>query len=100
MSRVVEFQNGRIVIDPAVCNGRPTVRGKRITVQTILKFLGAGDTGADILAEYSMLEPADIRACLLFAGQLMNQRYELVASQAKMMPGPIARCGIMPVPTT
>ena len=78
MSPTVEFLNGRIVIDPAVCNGRPTLRGKRITVQTILEYLGAGDTESEILAEYPTLESADIRACLMFAGQLMNQRYELV----------------------
>ncbi len=78
MKQAIAFMNDRIVIDPAVCNGRPTLRGKRITVQTILEYLGAGDTEADILAEYPMLEPADIRACLLFAGRLMNQRYDLV----------------------
>jgi len=78
MSQRAEFMNGRIVIDPSVCNGCPTIRGKRITVQTILEYLGAGDKEEDILAEYPMLEPADIRACLMFAGQLMTQRYDLV----------------------
>ena len=34
----------RILIDPNICNGRPTIRGTRITVQTILEFLGAGDS--------------------------------------------------------
>lgn len=78
MDASVTFLNGRIVIDPAVCNGRPTLRGKRITVQSVLEYLGAGDTEADILSEYPTLEPEDIRACLMFAGQLMNQRYDLV----------------------
>ncbi len=78
MNQSITYLNGRIVIDPAVCNGRPTLCGKRITVQTVLEYLGAGDTEADILAEYPMLESADIRACLMFAGQLMNQRYDLV----------------------
>lgn len=72
------FVQGRIVIDPDVCNGRPTVRGKRITVQSILEYLGAGDSEADILAEYPMLEAEDIRACLAFAGQLMAQRYDIL----------------------
>ena len=35
---------GRIVIDPNICNGRPTVRGTRITAQTVLEFLAAGDS--------------------------------------------------------
>jgi len=78
MTNPVEFLNGRIVINPDVCNGRPTIRGKRITVQSVLEYLGSGDSVADILAEYPMLEPEDIRACLMFAGQLMNQRYDLV----------------------
>lgn len=78
MNKPVEFLNGRIVLNSEVCNGRPTIRGKRITVQTILEYLGAGDSEADILAEYPTLEPEDIRACLMFAGQLLNQRYDLV----------------------
>jgi len=31
----------RITIDPAICNGKPTIRGMRITVQTVLEYLGA-----------------------------------------------------------
>jgi uncharacterized protein (DUF433 family) len=45
----LEFLDGRITIDPAVCNGKPTIRGKRITVQTVLEFLGAGETEEKIL---------------------------------------------------
>ena len=39
----------RIVIDPEICNGRPVVRGTRITAQTVLEFLGAGDSVEDVL---------------------------------------------------
>ena len=46
----------RIVVDPDICNGRPTVRGTRITVQTVLEFLGAGDSVEELLAEY----PSDL----------------------------------------
>ncbi len=42
----------RIQIDPDICNGRPVVRGTRITVQTVLEFLGAGDSTEDLLAAY------------------------------------------------
>jgi len=53
-----------IVIEPAVCNGRPVVRGTRITVQTILEFLGAGDSIEDVLEEYPSLSREDVLACL------------------------------------
>jgi len=56
----------RITIDPQLCNGKPTIRGKRITVQTILEFLSAGDTAEDILYQYPSLEAQDIEACLRF----------------------------------
>ena len=34
----------RISIVPDACNGRPIITGTRISVQTILEFLGAGDS--------------------------------------------------------
>jgi uncharacterized protein (DUF433 family) len=42
----------RITLNPDICNGRPVVRGTRITVQTVLEFLAAGDSVDDVLAEY------------------------------------------------
>jgi len=65
----------RITIDPDLCNGRPTVRGKRISVQTVLELLGAGDSREEILDQYPSLEPADIDACLAFAANLMGHQY-------------------------
>jgi uncharacterized protein (DUF433 family) len=53
----------RITIDPEICNGRPVVRGTRIAVQTILEFLGAGDSVEDILEEYPALTREDVQAC-------------------------------------
>ena len=79
MSTVLSFLDGRITINPDICNGRPTIRGQRIAVQTVLEFLGAGDGEAEILEQYPSLEPDDIRACLRFAAELMNRRYDLAA---------------------
>ena len=67
----------RITIDEKICNGKPVIRGQRITAQTILEFLGAGDKPEDILKHYPTLEPDDIRACLLFASQLMGHNYTI-----------------------
>jgi uncharacterized protein (DUF433 family) len=57
----------RITQDPALCNGKPTLRGKRITVETVLEFLRAGESREEILRQYPSLEDADIDACLAFA---------------------------------
>lgn len=65
----------RITIDPAICNGKPTIRGKRITVNTILEFLSAGDSYEEILNNYPGLEEDDIKACLRFAAELLNKHF-------------------------
>jgi uncharacterized protein (DUF433 family) len=77
--RVMEYLIDRITIDSSVCSGKPTIRGKRITVQTILEYLSAGDSKEDILYQYPSLELEDINACLRFAAQLMNHQYSIKA---------------------
>ncbi|MBI5692842.1 MAG: DUF433 domain-containing protein [Verrucomicrobia bacterium] len=68
----------RITIQPDVCNGRPIVRGTRITVQTVLEFLAAGDSVEDLLEEYPALTRADVQACLDYASRLMANHYSVV----------------------
>jgi uncharacterized protein (DUF433 family) len=65
-TRLEDAVAGRITIDPDICNGKPTIRGKRITVQTILEFLSAGEDREEILRQYPSLEEEDIDACLAF----------------------------------
>jgi uncharacterized protein (DUF433 family) len=69
----MEYIADRITIDDNICNGRPTIRGTRINVQTILDFLSAGDSSQDILNQYPTLEPDDINASLKFAADLINK---------------------------
>lgn len=57
----------RITIKPDVCSGKPTIRGMRITVETILQYLSAGDSVETILEAYPFLEKEDIQACIAFA---------------------------------
>jgi len=59
----------RIAVDPKICNGKPTIRGLRITAATIIDFLDAGESEAEILRQYPDLEPEDLRACMAFAGK-------------------------------
>ncbi len=75
----MDFLSERITVDSSICNGKPTIRGKRIAVQSILEFLSAGDSKEDILAQFPTLEPEDITACIRFAAALMNHQYSIKA---------------------
>ena len=56
----------RITSDPAVCHGRPTVRGLRYPVESLLELLAAGMTVEDVLDDHPDLEREDILAALEF----------------------------------
>ena len=60
----------RITIDPAVCTGKPCIRGLRFPVSRVLGLLAAGENAEEILAAYPYLEPADIRQALEYAAFL------------------------------
>ena len=60
---------GRIVLDPTIRFGKPTIRGTRITVGDVLGFLAGGTTEDELLVEFPQLTREDIRACLAFAAE-------------------------------
>jgi uncharacterized protein (DUF433 family) len=60
----------RITIDPAVCTGKPCIRGLRFPVSRILGLLAAGQNAEEILTAYPYLESADIRQALEYAAFL------------------------------
>jgi uncharacterized protein (DUF433 family) len=57
----------RITVDPAVCGGRPCIRGMRIRVSDVVGLLAAGEERKTILKDYPYLESADIDAALAYA---------------------------------
>jgi len=59
----------RIVVDPEVRFGKPTVRGTRITVGDVLSYLASGMSEDEILADFPQLSRDDLRACLSFAAE-------------------------------
>jgi uncharacterized protein (DUF433 family) len=69
----------RITVDPAVCTGKPCIRGLRFPVARLLGLLAAGETREEILASYPYLEAADIDAALHYAVALAeDETLELV----------------------
>jgi uncharacterized protein (DUF433 family) len=60
----------RITIDPAVCTGKPCIRGLRFPVARLLGLLAAGETREHILEAYPYLEQSDIDEALRYAAFL------------------------------
>ncbi len=50
----------RVTVDPALCGGRPCLRGLRIRVKDVLDLLAAGASREEILSDYPLLEAEDI----------------------------------------
>lgn len=65
----------RIVVDPAICFGKPTVRGHRLWVSLILGYLAEGSSIEEIVTEFPGLEPDDIRACIAYGARLADVRF-------------------------
>ena len=61
----------RISSDPEVMLGKPVVRGTRITVESILRHLGDGDTIDQIIRAWPNLEKEDILAALSFSADVI-----------------------------
>jgi uncharacterized protein (DUF433 family) len=59
----------RIVIDPTIRFGKPSVRGTRIAVGDVLSYLASGMSEEEIIADFPQLTGEDIRACLAFAAE-------------------------------
>ncbi|MFT4804496.1 MAG: hypothetical protein ACI9YE_001700 [Psychroserpens sp.] len=73
----MHYLTERITTSPDLCNGKPTIRGLRITVQTVLEFLFAGGSVEEVLKSYPSLGVANIKSCYDYALQRVsnsNQR--------------------------
>lgn len=61
------MKHERITVDPRIMVGKPVIKGTRITVESILRKLGAGMNISDILDAHPHLKPEDIYAAALYA---------------------------------
>jgi uncharacterized protein (DUF433 family) len=60
-----------IISNPSVMMGKPTIAGTRVTVDSILERLAAGESHEQILEANTRLTPEDILAALAFAAQVL-----------------------------
>jgi uncharacterized protein (DUF433 family) len=68
-------QFDRITVDPAKLEGRPSIRGLRISVEMVVRLVAAGWSTAEILADYPYLEAEDITQALEYAADSVNVHY-------------------------
>jgi len=64
----------RIRQDPRVMGGKPTIRGMRVTVGTVVGLIGAGRTIEQVLADYPYLERDDVLQALRYAAWRAEER--------------------------
>lgn len=70
-----------ISIDPAVCHGKPVIRGTRVLVSTILGALAGGDERESVAEDYEITQE-QIAAALQFASEMADLQvsaYDAVA---------------------
>lgn len=73
------MQHPRIKRDPKVMFGKPVIAGTRISVEHILRLLGAGDSVEDIVADYPPLTVDDIRAAQNYAADYLAHELLIAA---------------------
>ncbi|HPA45108.1 MAG TPA: DUF433 domain-containing protein [bacterium] len=56
-----------ITADPAVCHGKPCIKGTRIMVSVVLDNLAAGLDQREIIRSYPTLTPESIQAAIAYA---------------------------------
>lgn len=61
------MKHPRIEVHPGVRRGQPCIRGTRITVSDVMTRLEGGWTEAELLRNYPVLRPADVRAARAYA---------------------------------
>lgn len=79
--RYTNLMTDGISIDPAVCHGKPVIKGTRVLVSTILGALAGGDSREEVERDYSITSD-QISAALQFASDMADfqvSAYDAVA---------------------
>jgi len=64
----------RITSDPAICGGRPCIKGTRMRVADIVEALAHGTSQQQLLDDFDYLTADDIAAALLYAARAIEHR--------------------------
>ncbi len=70
----------RITFNPKILQGKPIIKGTRISVEFILELLASGMTPEDIAKEYPRLKLRDVHAALEYAAKTVK-REEIILTR-------------------
>lgn len=62
----------RIAVDPAIVNGKPCIRGTRITVRRVLEAVALYPDRAELKRQYPELTDEDIGQAISFAAHYLE----------------------------
>jgi uncharacterized protein (DUF433 family) len=68
----VDLIAGRIRSNPQTFSGKPTIRDTRVAVEHVLGMMADGASTTDILENYPFLDEDDVRACIVYAWQIVS----------------------------
>jgi uncharacterized protein (DUF433 family) len=73
----------RVEINPKILNGKPIIKGTRISVELIIKLIAEGWKEEDIIKEYPSLKKDDIKAALYYAEKVLSgeEVYPIIAKK-------------------
>jgi uncharacterized protein (DUF433 family) len=77
----VTYQD-RIVRIPGLVGGKPVVKGTRIPVDLVLKYLAYDPDVTPLFEAFPKLTMEDVKACLAYAQELVEEDTELFFSAA------------------
>lgn len=80
MEQSPDPRHDRIVEDPAIMVGKPVIKGTRIPVERVLRHLEENDR-ADLFEAFPELTGDDVRACLAYAREAIEQRRQLAVAR-------------------
>ncbi len=72
-----------IVQDNKILNGKPVIKGTRMSVEIILELLSSGLEINDILKEYEYLNRAQVLSAISYASNLMKKEDTYIFSNQK-----------------
>ena len=76
----------RIVRDPEICGGQPTIKGTRVLVLDILDWIKEGEGFDEILSNFPSITLDDIKAIIEYAKEMISGEIVLYGENEREIP--------------